>query len=320
MRVISKSEMEAVLSYPELIDVLRDAFARGVIAPPRHHHTDALDGRPPATLLLMPAWEASGPGSTTAGRYGGVKLVTVYPDNGTRGLPSIMGTYVLISATDGAPLALLDGPAITVWRTAAASALAARYLARPDAQSLLILGAGALAPYLVRAHAAVRRLKRVVLWNRTRERAERLARLLGITGLEISITADLESAAKSADIISTATLSRAPLIMGDWLRPGTHLDCVGAFKPDMREVDATAIRRASVWVDTRAGALVEGGDLVQAAAAGVFTAQDVVGDLAQLVRDEAPGRSSSEQITLFKSVGASIEDLATAISVYEALS
>jgi ornithine cyclodeaminase len=225
----------------------------------------------------------------------------------------------LLSTTTGEPLAVIDGPALTAWRTAAASALAARYLARPDASNLLILGAGALASYLVRAHGSVRPISRVAIWNRSHQGAERLARLLSKTGLDIEVVSDLERAAAAADIITTATLSRTPLIMGRWISPGTHLDCVGAFKPDMREIDADAIRRAHVWVDTRAGALREGGDLVQAMAEGAFTSDDVRGDLQDLVRGAAPGRTSADEITLFKSVGAAIEDLATAITIYESL-
>jgi ornithine cyclodeaminase len=320
MRIITAEEIEATLGYPMLIDVLESAFRTGAIAPPRHHHTVKLAGRPDATLLLMPAWAGSEPGAPTAGRYIGVKSVTVFPDAGTFGKPAVQGAYLLLSTETGEPLALMDAPRLTVWRTAAASALAARCLAPANASCMLMVGAGSLAPYLVRAHASVRPIREVTIWNRTFTVAERVAANLTAMGLTASATEDLEEAVRHSDLISTATLSSMPLVRGSWLKPGTHLDCVGAFTPGMRETDDEVVRRARIWVDTREGALSEAGDLMQPLKAGVIEQGKIAGDLAELARGTAPRRDSEQEITMFKSVGASIEDLAAAIAVYESLS
>jgi ornithine cyclodeaminase len=317
MRIIDAAAVDSALSYPGLVNVLEAMFRTGAIAPPRHHHTIELDGRPEATLLLMPAWARAGSGSTSAGHYAGVKSVTVFPDAATYGKPAVQGIYLLFDTTSGAPLALIDAPALTAWRTAAASALAARHLARRDASRLLMVGAGTLAPYLIRAHASVRPIREILLWNRGRERAEALRAHLAGLGIAASIATDLEPAARSADIISTATLSSQPLIHGEWLKPGAHLDLVGGFRPTMREADDTAIRRSNVYVDTRAGAVKEAGDIFQPLQTGALSLEAIRGELAELASGTVASRTSSDEITLFKSVGAAIEDLAAAIEVYE---
>lgn len=320
MRTIDAAAIDGVLAYPALVDVLAEAFRTGAHAPPRHHHTIALDGRPDATWLLMPAWTASGAGSATAGAYAGVKLVSVFPDNGARfSKPAIQGVYLLISTETGEPLALLDAPRLTVWRTAAASALAARHLARPDARRLAMLGAGALAPYLIRAHASVRPIREVAIWNRTPANAEALRATLARTdpALTVTLAATPEAAISGADIVSSATISKEPLIRGAWLAPGMHIDCVGAYRPDMREADDEVIRRARLWVDTRAGAMHEAGDIVMPLAAGLIGEHHITGDLYDIARGTCSLRNGSDEITFFKSVGASIEDLAAAVHLYE---
>ena len=198
-----------------------------------------------AKVLLMPAWTTSGE------RFIGHKLVNVFPDNAKPGKPSVLGSYVLMSGDTGEPLALIDGTALTLWRTAAASALAARYLAREDASHLVMIGAGALSPHLVRAHRAVRPIKQVTLWNRTRSRAISTAFALSAAGIEPAIADDLEEAVRQADIVSCATLSEQPLVRGAWLKKGAHVDLVGAFTAKTREADDAAIRRARVYVDSR---------------------------------------------------------------------
>jgi ornithine cyclodeaminase len=320
MRIFDGAAVDAALSYPALIDTLDEAFAKGAIAPLRHHHPVLLDGRPEGMLLLMPAWEAREPGSPFAGRYMGLKSVTVYPDNAAaHGQPAVQGSYILMSAETGATLAVMDATRLTAWRTAAASALAGRYLIRPDATRLLMVGAGALAPFLVRAHASVRPIREVKIWNRSRPGAERVAAELARHAITATIADDLATAAAEADIISAATLSAEPLIRGAWLKPGTHIDCVGAFKPSMRETDDDVARRARIYVDTRAGAFAEAGDILQPLQTGVIGKEAVLGELAELCRGAVPGRTSAEDITFFKSVGASIEDLAAAVAVYERL-
>jgi len=312
MRVVGPEEVHRCLDDAALVEALAAQFRAGAEVPLRHHHRLPVPGAADATLLLMPAWQA--------GSAVGVKLVTVYPDNGRRGLPAVMGAYLLLDGNTGAPRALIDGPALTARRTAAASALAARSLARSSARRLLMVGTGVLAPHLVRAHAAVRPIRSVAIWGRTAAKAERLAAELGgkMPGIDVRAVADLAAAVAEADIVSCATLATEPLVRGAWLRPGQHLDLVGAFTPAMREADAEAVRRARVFVDTRGGALKEGGDLVQAMAAGVFDESDVVGDLFDLARG-APGRTSDDQITVFKSVGTALEDLAAARLVADRL-
>jgi ornithine cyclodeaminase len=310
MRFVSAAEIDAVLNYPDLVDALRDAFRAGVTVPVRHHHTiERPEGE--ATVILMPAWH-DGTG------FLGVKVVSVFPANRTKGKPSVMGTYLLLAGDTGEPLATFDGVALTLWRTAAASALAASHLARQDARVLAMIGAGALAPRLIAAHAAVRPIAEVIIWNRTVGKAEALARAVARPGLIARATDDIARAVAEADIVSAATMSAEPLIRGDWLKPGTHVDLVGAYRPVMREADDAAVRRARVFVDTRAGAHAEAGDIVQPVAAGILAEKDIL-DLFDLVRGRAEGRRSPEEITLFKSVGTAIEDLAAAVLVYRRL-
>ena len=307
MQTVSAAEVDAALGYAELIEGLRAAFRRDTKVPLRHHHTIATGGRE-ATLLLMPAWSAPDPAPV----HVGVKVVTVYPDNTARDLPAVMGTYLLLDGHTGAPTASIDGPALTARRTAAASALAADYLARPDAQNLLMVGTGRLAGNLVAAHAAVRPIRQTVIWGRNRDKADRLARRLDTGTNRVSATGDLAEAAREADIISCATTSTDPLIRGDWLADGVHVDLVGGYRPDMREADDRVIQRAQIFVDTRAGALAEAGDIVQPIDAGLLEADDIAGDLFELCRGERNGRQAPAEITVFKSVGTALEDLAAA--------
>ena len=313
MRIVTAGELERVLTYPALTDALADAFRSEIAVPMRHHHTIPQAGAP-ATLLLMPAWNESGD------RYLGCKIVTVFPDNAKTQRPSVYGQYLLLSGDTGEPLAMIDGRALTAWRTACASALAARYLARDDASHLLMVGAGALAPHLIRAHASVRPIKRITLWNRTRARAVSLGFGIAVTGLEVDIAENLEEAVREADIVSCATLSAQPLIKGAWLKKGVHVDLVGGFTPTMREADDQAIKRARVFVDTRAGAMKEAGDIVSPLKRKVIDSKAIKGDLFDLCRRKAKGRTSASQITLFKSVGTAIEDLAAAMLVWKGLS
>jgi ornithine cyclodeaminase/alanine dehydrogenase-like protein (mu-crystallin family) len=308
MRTISASEIDAALTFPSLMDALSEAFQGKFLAPTRHHHVIAQSSGSPATHLLMPAWDK-------AGDYIGVKIVNAFPDNGKLGLPAIMGTYVLQSGRTGQTLAILDGSRLTPWRTAAASGLATRYLARKNARALLIVGAGALAPFLARAHASERTIETVQIWNHRPEGARKTAEALSALGFAAIAVEDLQSAVGEADIISCATLSQAPLISGAWLKPGQHLDLVGAFNMTMREADDLALQRSRVFIDTPA-ALSEGGEVALGLQSGAIQRSDVVADLAALVQG-APGRGADDEITLFKSVGAAIEDLAAAILVYE---
>jgi ornithine cyclodeaminase len=224
---------------------------------------------------------------------------------------------MVFDATTGVPLAAIDGQSLTVLRTAAASALAADYLARADASTLLMVGTGQLAPALVAAHATVRRLSRIMVWGRNPTKAAALADRLRGDGFDATAAADIEGAARRADVISCATLAHEPLVRGAWLKPGAHLDLVGAFTPAMRETDDEAMRRAHIFVDTREGALAEAGDVIQAIAAGAMTAADIAGELSELCRGTVSGRRHDQEITVFKSVGTALEDLAAAELVAE---
>lgn len=308
MLVIDAAEIGRVLAPALVIEALREAFQAPIEVPVRHHHSIPRGSDELATLLLMPAWHKSG-------GYIGVKIATVFPLNAKRNAPSVEASYMLMAGETGTPLAVMDGRAITLWRTAAASALAARYLANPKASRLLVVGAGAMATYLIRAHAAARPISDVEIWNRDGAKAEVLAAQLdGV--LRVKAAPDLETAVRRADIVSVATLSTEPLIKGAWLQPGTHLDLVGGFTPKMREADDDCLRKASVFVDTRAGASKEAGDIVQPLQSGVITDKDLKGDLFDLCRGVHKGRVRDDEITYFKSVGTAIEDLAAAVLVY----
>jgi ornithine cyclodeaminase len=328
MRILSAEEVTALLSYPALIEALAEAFRGDIAVPVRHHHSIPQPGAD-ATLLLMPAWTSEAvarPDATFAGRapagqrFIGCKIVTVFPDNAKAHLPSVYGQYLLLSGETGEPLAMIEGRTLTALRTACASALAARYLARADASHLVMIGAGALAPRLVRAHANVRPIKRVTLWNRTHKKAIALGFSLAEAGLTVDIADRLDVAVREADIVSCATLAGEPLVRGEWLKPGAHVDLVGGFTPKMREADDEAIRRARVFVDTRAGAMKEAGDIVDPLARGVLKESDIQGDLFDLCRGKSKGRESVGEITLFKSVGTAIEDLAAAMLVWKGIS
>ena len=300
LKIYSAAEVHEALPWPALADALARAFAQGATVPLRHAHQ--LSGAD--TMLLMPAWSASALG---------VKLVTVMPGNAERGVASVQATYLLLDRASGEALALLDGEALTLRRTAAASALAARYLARDDSSSLLLVGSGRLAGWMARAHFALRpRIERVMVWGRSESRSAELAAMLRGEGLPAEAVTDLEQAVRAADIVTCATTAHEPLVRGEWLSPGTHLDLVGAFRRDIREVDDQAVTGAELFVDTFQGALAEAGDLVQPLAAGLISRERIRGELAELVTGRVRGRENPRQLTLFKSVGTALEDLAAA--------
>ncbi len=304
MRFIDADAVHAALDYPSLVAALHDAFVDGCMMPTRHHHgLGEVDGHE-ATLLLMPAWNP--------GREIGVKVANVFPGNAGKALPAVSAIYLLFDGMSGRPQAVLDGAALTVRRTAAASALAARCLVRDDARRLLVVGTGRLAPHLVRAHAAVRDYREVRVWGRRPEAAREVAGQLASEGYPADVAENLEEAVRGADVVSCATLSETPLVDGDWLAEGAHLDLVGGFTPRMREADDACIRRAELFVDTRDGACSEAGDIVQPLEAGLIDAGAIRADLYELCRGHHPGRVDAAAITLFKSVGAALEDLAAA--------
>ena len=308
MQIIDAETVVTRLLPQGLVLALEQMFRDGCTAPPRHHHTVLAPGAPDGTLLLMPAWRSGG--------YLGIKLVTIFPGNSARQLPAVSAAYLLMDATSGAVLAMIDGGELTARRTAATSALAARFLARADAESLLIVGTGRVATQLAQFHAALRpALRTVRVWGRSPAHAATLCADLKRAGIAASVATDLREAIATSDIVSAATLASEPLIRGEWVRPGTHVDLVGGYTPTMREADDALIAKAAVFVDTREGALREGGDVVAPLANGVLRAEDVF-DLHDLCRRTHPGRRTPTEITVFKSVGAALEDLAAAIEVF----
>jgi ornithine cyclodeaminase/alanine dehydrogenase-like protein (mu-crystallin family) len=311
MRFISAQEVHDVLDYPSLVAALDEGHRKGIDAVDR-----LLLGQPAAAgdtdhFLILPAWQR--------GAALGVKLVTVFPGNAAAGpLPSIQAVYVLFDGRDGRPLAGIDGTALTLRKTAADSALGANYLAREDAGTLLMVGAGNQAPHQIMAHAAMRpSLRRVLVWNRTPAKARGLAATLALDGIALTAVEDLERAAREADLICCATMSRAPLIRGEWLKPGAHLDLVGGYTNEMREADDVAVRRSSVFVDSRWFTIGQCGDITGPMASGALAKDDVLADLFELCQGAHPGRTSVDEITLFKNAGGGHLDLMAARLVYK---
>jgi ornithine cyclodeaminase/alanine dehydrogenase-like protein (mu-crystallin family) len=304
---LSAEETRRLLPFDELIEALRGGFISGCEVPLRHHHTINIPGEPDATLLLMPAWNGT--------ELGGIKLVNVNPGNADRGMGALSASYLLFDVKTGHHLAMLDGGEITARRTVAASALAASYLARPDAETLLVVGGGRLGSLLAYAYRAVRPIRNVIVWGRNLEKCEILATQLNRDGFNATGVTDLRRAVAKADIMTCATLSRTPLVKGEWLKPGQHLDLIGGFTPLMREADDEAIRRSSVFIDTD-GAFSESGDIIDPIKNGVLSRQAVKGDLYDLCRNAHGGRRSATEITLFKAVGTALADLAAATLAY----
>ena len=303
---LNAAQVARALPWSQLVHALQQAFEQGCEVPARHPHAVGENG----TVLLMPAWRQGG-------RLG-VKTVTIFPGNSALGLPGVHAIYTLFDARTGVPLAVLDGSELTARRTAAASALAARFLARDDARRLVVVGAGRVASLVPAAMRSVRPgLSEVTVWARQPAAAEALVQQLQSDGFKAKAASDLESAVRQADIVSCATLSTQALVQGEWLRPGTHLDLIGGFTPTMREADGRCMARSRVFVDTEE-ALLKAGDLLQAMAEGHFQAQAVQGTLAQLCLGQVMGRQGYDEITLFKSVGTALEDLAAAELVLRA--
>jgi len=310
MLFISSADIEKYTHYPALIEGLKLAFEKQYKIPKRHHHQypNPKEGVE-STLLLMPAWDD--------GENLGVKVVNVSPNNSSHGLPTIQGNYLLFDLQTGTPKAVFDAKMLTNKRTAAASALASRFLSRKDASCLLMIGNGSLAPELIKAHVTVRPITKVYLWGRNFEKSELLAKQLAVLGIAITPVKDYISYVQQADIISCATLSATPFIFGENLKAGQHYDLVGAYKPDMREADDTFISRVSIHVDNYEGATTETGDLVIPLSEGVITRTQIVSEMFELCRSERVGRESDTEITCFKSVGHALEDLVAAQLVYD---
>lgn len=299
--------VEAATPYTKLVAAIGEAFRDGGVAPARHSHEIPTSGDGVSTLLLMPSWSDAG--------HFGVKLATINPANATRDLPTVNGTYVLFDRETSTPMAVFDATALTARRTAAASAFAASRLARDDAASLLMVGTGRLSRCLIEAHATTRNISSVRVWGRSPEKAEAVAQWARENiADDAAAVSDLVEACGNVDIISAATFSTTPLILGADLSEGVHVDLVGAYSPQMRETDAEVFRRADqVWVDTFEGAESEAGDLLAAIEEGAIELTEVAGDMFRLARSAGTARHDVREITVFKSVGTGLEDLAAAI-------
>jgi ornithine cyclodeaminase len=311
MCIIDAAQVRELVSMSELVDSLAVTFGNPATTSPRQiaripgGHGDRL-------LLSMPAFDATGAGI--------VKLATVFPDNKGNS-PTIQGVIIIFSDS-GKPIAIIDAPSVTRMRTGATSALASRYLSRENSSHLLLVGTGALAPAMVAGHAAVRPVRRVSVWGLRRERVDAaITEIRDWVGSAIELTPcdDLQSAVAAADIACCATSSPEPVILGDWIRPGTHVDLVGSFSPKKREADDETVRRARLFVDTFEGALTEAGDLLQPLGRGIIQRSSIEAELADLVSGRAQGRRDPAEITLFKSVGTAIEDLAASRLVLKRL-
>lgn len=309
MELISAKRLQEVLDFPSLVDAVREAFTEQVTVPERlHYHLERSGGE--AGLLVMPAWNQDAIGC---------KLLNMVPANSERGIEANNGLYCLFDGETGLPQAVMDASELTALRTAAASALAASYLARKDARRLLIVGAGKIARYVTGAYLAVRQIELVRCWARREGQALELAAALSSMHpeVQVEVASDLASACSDSDVISCMTRTVEPLIYGAWVRPGTHLDLIGGYRPDMREVDDDCVRKSRIFADVRENALKEAGDIVIPIQTGVITADAIEADLADLAAGVHPGRGGEEEITLFKSVGTALEDIAAARLAYE---
>ncbi|MEJ1995440.1 MAG: ornithine cyclodeaminase [Limibacillus sp.] len=304
MRILAASDVAGALDLESTVERLRQAWRGQEVQPgPLDLDLPTLDG-PGARLSLLPAWQL--------GRFVGLRITTAFPGNEERDTPVEMSSYLLLDGRSGQPVALIDGALLVRRRAAATSALAAGYLARPDSERLLMIGAGAMAGHLIEAHAKVRPICNVLIWSRNAGRAKRLAKRLDRRDFRVAATEDLGEAVRGAHIICSATRSPDPLIEGAWLQEGQHLDLVGSTRLEVSECDAATLRRARLFVDSREETPHRSGELAAALAAGAIQPEDIAADLFELTRGERAGRRYYDQITLFKSVGLGLADLAAA--------
>ena len=307
--LIDAERLRALTPWPNLIDALQSAFREPCEVPERLHFDIGGAG----SLIVMPAWQQNG--------FLGVKVVQVFPGNSTIGKPTVHGMYMLASAGNGEVLTFIDAQELTARRTAATSALASRFLSRDSSRCLLVMGTGRLAAEVIPAHAAVRPIEQVLIWGRNRERASSLADRINETlALRAQPVDSLDHALSQADIISTVTASFDPILRGRSLRPGTHIDLIGGYTPSMREADDDVIRAAAIYLDKMSSAVREAGDIANPLERGIIDRSAIRGDLFDLCTGRAPKRSADRDITLFKSVGLALEDLAAAALAWNTFS
>jgi ornithine cyclodeaminase/alanine dehydrogenase-like protein (mu-crystallin family) len=307
LRVLSALDIDRAIDMTGAMDAMSAAF--GQLARGRANVPQRLGLKTDTGLVLAM------PGNLPDEHALAIKIVTVFPDNSRRGLPSIFGLVVVLDAATGAPLALVEGGHLTALRTGATSALATKLMARADAQTVALFGAGVQARTQLAGVRAVREIREVRIVSRRAESATLLAGEL--TGVDTRVLHDGAQAIRGADIVITATTCPTPLFPGGALEPGTHVNAIGAYAATMREVDSAAIQRARIVVDTREGALAEAGDLIIPIRERVIGANHIVAELSELVTGAIPGRTSEDEITLFKSVGHAAQDVALARRVLD---
>lgn len=291
-----------------MIDDLQDAYSKQFSMPPRSIFL--LDDNHDA-FALLPSWNDA---------LIGVKAFTYYPDNPKPEYQSLYSQILLFDRAHGEPLALVDGTSVTFWRTAGISGLAARLLSRKDSETLLLLGTGNLATYIIRAHASVRPLKKVMVWGRTPANAQKVTSQMNdeLEGVECSVVDNLAAACGAADIIVSATGSHEPLVMGDWVTAGTHTDFIGNHHPTKRECDTALVVRSKVYADSRVNCFKEAGEVLVPISEGAIGEDHVVGELTEMCAGTVELRTNDDEITLFKSIGMALSDLVGAGAAYHA--
>jgi len=303
MRFIPKDEVARLASYPALIDSLAKGLREPIESPPRSHFNPNHDA---SAVLIMPAWKPND--------IMGTKIVSIWPENNAKGKSAVSAIYVLTSCEDGTTLAVIDGTELTLRRTAAAAALAARILARPNSQRLAVLGTGALSAHMAMAHHSQFDLSETVVWGRQLGKAQAVVDELAKLGIAARASTDLQSTLASTDIVAAVTTATQPFIRTEWVMPGMHLGLIGAFTADMAEAQPQLLSKVRLFADTREGVLQKGGEVLQALRAGLIAEADVRAELADLVASEAPAtwRNSDQDITVFKAVGFAALDLIAA--------
>ncbi|WP_342616370.1 ornithine cyclodeaminase family protein [Rhodoferax sp. GW822-FHT02A01] len=305
MQFFDQSAVARALPYPALIDALAQGLQTPIESPLRSHFEPNHDD---STVLIMPAWKSH--------EVMGVKLVSFWPDNGSRGKSTIAAVYVLMSCVDGSPLAVLDGTELTQRRTAAVAALGARILARKDSKTLAVLGTGSLSVPMVLAHRSVMDFERIEVWGRNPDKARAVVDILARQGVVAHANADLQQVVSQADVLCACSAAVDPFIRSEWVQPGTHVGLVGAFTPAMAEAEPALMARSQVFADSREAILQKGGEVLQAIQQGLMAHSDIQGEIAELAANpERAWRSSAESITVFKSVGFAALDLIAAQSV-----
>jgi len=308
MHFFDQHLVQKSLPYSLLINAIATGLQQPIESPARSHYEPNHDD---STVLIMPAWKQQ--------NMMGVKLVSVWPGNGAIGQSAVSAVYVLISCANGNPIAVLDGTELTLRRTAATAALGARILARKNAQTLAVLGTGALSVPMVQAHLSAMPFTRTLVWGRTPSKAQEVVERLALLGITAEASEDLQITLAHADVVAVATMATEPFIKNTWVKPGTHLGLVGAFTAKMSEAEPALIARAQVFADSREAVLEKGGEVLHAIQQGLMTPSDIIAELAQLtLKPDYGWRADDQAITVFKSVGFASLDLIAAELVFNA--